>query len=62
MILAVATQKGGSAKTTTVVNLGAAFAERGKRVLIVDLDPQAHATYWPLGPKGGAGVHFFTNG
>ncbi|MFN0073008.1 MAG: ParA family protein [Chloroflexota bacterium] len=52
MILAVATQKGGSAKTTTVVNLGAALAERGKRVLIVDLDPQAHATYWLLGPDG----------
>jgi chromosome partitioning protein len=52
MILAVATQKGGSAKTTTVVNLGAALAERGKRVLIVDLDPQAHATYWLLGPEG----------
>jgi chromosome partitioning protein len=52
MILAVATQKGGSAKTTTVVNLGAAFAERGKRVLVVDLDPQAHATYWLLGSRG----------
>ena len=52
MIVAVATQKGGSAKTTTVVNLGAALAERGKRVLVVDLDPQAHATYWLLGPEG----------
>jgi chromosome partitioning protein len=50
VIVAVATQKGGSAKTTTVVNLGAALAERGKRVLVVDLDPQAHATYWLLGP------------
>jgi chromosome partitioning protein len=52
MIIAIATQKGGSAKTTTVVNLGAAFAERGKQVLIVDLDPQAHATYWLLGSSG----------
>ena len=50
MIVAVATQKGGSAKTTTVVNLGAALAEREERTLIVDLDAQAHATLWLLGP------------
>jgi chromosome partitioning protein len=50
MIVAVATQKGGSAKTTTVVNLAAALAERGLRTLVVDLDGQAHATLWLLGP------------
>lgn len=50
MIVAVATQKGGSAKTTTVVNLGAALAEREGRTLIIDLDSQAHATLWLLGP------------
>jgi chromosome partitioning protein len=50
MIVAVATQKGGSAKTTTVVNLAAALAERGGRTLVIDLDGQAHSTLWLLGP------------
>jgi chromosome partitioning protein len=44
-ILAVANQKGGVAKTTTVVNVGAALAAGGQRVLIVDLDAQACATF-----------------
>jgi len=45
VVFAVANQKGGVAKTTTVHSLGTAFAERGKRVLLVDLDPQACLTF-----------------
>ena len=42
--IAIANQKGGCGKTTTSVNLAAAFAQHGERTLIMDLDPQGHST------------------
>lgn len=45
-VIAVVNQKGGSGKTTTVINLAVAAAEDGKVVVVVDLDPQASATAW----------------
>ena len=52
-IIAMMNQKGGVGKTTTTVNLGAALAEAGRRVCLVDMDPQAHLTInYGIEPRG----------
>ena len=56
-VIAITNQKGGSGKTTTAVNLAAALGEQGRRVLLVDLDPQASASTWYGIKEAGKGLY-----
>jgi chromosome partitioning protein len=61
--IALMNQKGGVGKTTTSVNLGAALADRGRRVLLCDLDPQAHMTInYGIEPDDGATLYDVLSG
>jgi chromosome partitioning protein len=62
-IVAIVNQKGGSGKTTTAVNLAAALGEKKRRVLVIDLDPQASASNWYGVKEAGRGLlEVFTDG
>lgn len=55
-VIAIVNQKGGTGKTTSAVNLSAALALKGKKVLLIDLDPQASSSYWYNFKKLGQGL------
>jgi chromosome partitioning protein len=61
-IITLSNSKGGSGKTTATVNLAASFAERGLRVLVVDLDPQGSTTDWLGATEAAVGLTAFSAG
>lgn len=60
--ITLSNNKGGSGKTTTTVSLAAAFAERGLRILVLDLDPQGSTTEWLGGNETATGLVEFSDG
>jgi len=60
--ITLSNNKGGSGKTTTTVSLASAFAERGHRVLVIDLDPQGSATQWLGGHESPVGLAEYSAG
>ena len=60
--ITVSNNKGGSGKTTTAVSLASALAERGFRILVIDLDPQGSATVWLGGRESPLGLVEFSAG